>query len=1283
MLVVLDGSLWVIDPALFGDDARLSISSTGNTHILRLTDARLPGATLDLRMSTKIYLREARWRMRLRASALRIDHDVLLTAWIGRRARVEGRPTALALQLADGMRLTSPRGGSRFSMDADWCFEAASVRGEQRLLAEGVDLALGRIRLRPSLNIDAHSIAGVADGERRSGPVTRVEAELRDGQPVELGSSANGSVVSVLWNPATRLTLESWGRAFDGRAALLLTGHGTLRVAAPDMRAEPLQMPLDDSAMAIGLGAQRDALIAARLRRSAFAVDTGETVLTLAARDDEPQLLRFRDGRAGPLHLKAEMLQAHMPVLDADRGSVEFAAVPIDIIDSAPEIPSPPPLVSQSDADARVVLVGDLPTPIPPVPACKAPSDDARGLLVIGGRERMFLAPLDKGRLRVHRSLDLFHLEFGFCNYRVRVIRGRAWLEPYLASIPCNPETQHHRLIVHFPAQNLAEQAFPLQEDCAPGTGGEQCVPTHPPPAPDASMAEARRSGPTRLVFEIAPGSPDAKAKRLSVETLTEWSDMALAVNKRAMAPDMSVEDQLQAIGITEHTDRDNAMLKIIQYVTPPTPDETAIEAVFRLQMSPTADACFKTPRVAPQRSGGEKWKADALLWHARLDPASGGDTMRVLWSRDDDLAWTFNPKKDPNWPDGKRPWDSPRDPGFLLSLTEAQRMQLVLLTSIPGLPALRALVRDSAGNPIPAPPKPGYPVSRVRAPNTKFDYLDYGAQEGVFSPQPVSVTLLLTALGSNLDVNFEIEPPATSPPPAGKRAPWRTADVELWQHKARLGRDMYVKILEKGFALPLGHRTAYVSLTERKFAKRRDEHGNETNEVAAFLFQRHFTISRPIKTFPGYAQPFAGLDFPVVKNITLLNPTSPDLAPPDYLVPESQGKVFWIRTQKGDGRSGCAIFEWTIDDNPAPVRGPLMFVDNQAVHDPDTMKQVVGIYRGLTEKNGRSELRIADHGGTSRRYAEAAHEGDTTYDTADWLLSVRGRLLPDASGVLQEDFSMDGFMEGEDQPPFYPITESARVKVQTLDRLVGKPQGMIKVRFNPTYVESGFDHGRNPSEIYLDVISPEINLNVASDGASSGGVAKPNTRVAAISRANGLIGGRVLAPNGSGAGKHLAAPAGPPPGANSEAPAADFTAALSGRFDPIEYFGGAVAEAKLLGIVPLKDVLVSSPWQRRRTSRRPWLMVPTPRPTRSLGRRAPQFTRSATRWCRPSPKSRTRRPRLSTACSPAAGTGARSIRTSPPVCPISWLSFNVPLPWPTQHKARAASRRSSAKPAP
>src|SRR5439155_24256302 len=136
--------------------------------------------------------------------------------------------------------------------------------------------------------------------------------------------------------------------------------------------------------------------------------------------------------------------------------------------------------------------------------------------------------------------------------------------------------------------------------------------------------------------------------------------------------------------------------------------------------------------------------------------------------------------------------------------------------------------------------------------------------------------------------------------------------------------------------------------------------------------------------------------------------------------------------------------------------------------------------YRGLpkTEAAPLGTLRIARHGGARRRYAPTETDGDTTFDTDSWIMSATGTLGTNSLSGQEgkESFLMDGRMEGGDQPPCYPVVEEARINVQSLDRLVGRPQGLIRVAFNREYVAGGFG-SNNPTEIYLNLLGPDIQL--------------------------------------------------------------------------------------------------------------------------------------------------------------------------------------------------------------
>ena len=248
------------------------------------------------------------------------------------------------------------------------------------------------------------------------------------------------------------------------------------------------------------------------------------------------------------------------------------------------------------------------------------------------------------------------------------------------------------------------------------------------------------------------------------------------------------------------------------------------------------------------------------------------------------------------------------------------------------------------------------------------------------------------------------------------------------------------------------------------------------------------------------------------------------------------------------------------------------------------------------TGKDARAALRIATTGGAERRYAPALKGGETSFQTEYWVLGASGGVRAgqqtevEAPGTVRRwlrsltttqaadeahaSFAMDALMEGADQPPFYPRLHRALIKMQSLDRLLGRPQGLIEVGFSNRYIVHALDESANPAEIYLDVVQPEIDLDLSGQGDAAGGVAKPNARLAAIGRKTGMIGGRSVrsVPDGSvrTASTLATLPAGVPP---SELKF-DTAKALSGRFDPAEFLGGAVADAKLLGIIPLKEVI-------------------------------------------------------------------------------------------------------------
>jgi hypothetical protein len=347
------------------------------------------------------------------------------------------------------------------------------------------------------------------------------------------------------------------------------------------------------------------------------------------------------------------------------------------------------------------------------------------------------------------------------------------------------------------------------------------------------------------------------------------------------------------------------------------------------------------------------------------------------------------------------------------------------------------------------------------------------------------------------------------------------------------------------------------------------------------------------------------------------------------------QGLVFWPRTAPSLG--GEVQFKFQIDGGDGAMQMPLLFADNTAVHDPPSMALIAGYYESLRSDNNDQAIKnlcTAQHSGAKRRYAPEKKSGEATFETDRWIFAVRGRLLnqqnsnPQNAGqpsggptggaapgatpgatpggatpgatpggaapgatppggtpssgtvpsgtpsggtppggpqpnVAQQDFTMDAAMEGQDQPPFYPWLYETFVKLRQVDNFTGNSSSWVGAGFAEIYVRNGLSAQQNPSELYLQLID-QVSLDVSQSGDRSGGVAKPNGMVLGLSRKLGPVTGRQGTPPPTPPGQmQVGLPAHP-----------GLVAAQSGRFDPSEFFGGALSEAKLLGLLPLKDLI-------------------------------------------------------------------------------------------------------------
>ena len=377
-------------------------------------------------------------------------------------------------------------------------------------------------------------------------------------------------------------------------------------------------------------------------------------------------------------------------------------------------------------------------------------------------------------------------------------------------------------------------------------------------------------------------------------------------------------------------------------------------------------------------------------------------------------------------------------------------------------------------------------------------------------------------------------------------------------------------------------------------------------------------------------------------------------------------GSAFWPRLQSRLG--GEVVFAVSIDDSDVPAMVPLIFVDNTAVHDPRSVRVLVFYYNDFLadlESKARSAgngaqadqiaaLRSLIAGDVKRTYARnapapppapaggnasdtgSAADGEareTAYVSHRWRLKAHGRLSQSGG----EQFDVDGILEGADQPPFYPFVDEADITVQSLEHLLGKGRGDCTVSFDTTYLNKGFGAGANPSEIYLRIVRPSIYLDASGSGQAVGGVAKPNTRVAALSRLRGLVGGtavKLLRRHRPSAQRRAGRCRSHPPEQPAPQPGGGPGGHAHGGRRPFRSGGilrGALSGAKLLGLISLKDLIKVTNFAKAPQLNEKTQYASPMIPTKIAGRRPrPSCRPSATKPRARCPSSSTMPPRKS-----------------------------------------------------
>ncbi|RDK05372.1 hypothetical protein DN412_37405 [Cupriavidus lacunae] len=497
----------------------------------------------------------------------------------------------------------------------------------------------------------------------------------------------------------------------------------------------------------------------------------------------------------------------------------------------------------------------------------------------------------------------------------------------------------------------------------------------------------------------------------------------------------------------------------------------------------------------------------------------------------------------------------------FRTSLDAYDRHELVVLSSAWGLPVRGR--REQSGL-----LQQSQVSSQVELP-PEWRPIDIEQSSATYQPRALQLQeLRLSALGGTLRHETDFVPPVSARHIAYGPL-FDALSIERWQHWTVLGRDVHAEVVYKGFLFPIGHRASLVKQTERVFLRRKD-----CERVRAWLRQRMFIrISEPDKLFPARGHPNAGRQFPP-KLVHMLTQTTPDIVDPteDSMNPvaanpspagrlfvDEPGLVFWPRTARIEGTD--VLFDMMFDT--AVTQAPLIFVDNVAANRNALLQRLIAYYNGASGPNlpdgirspdnfdasddharidiplvdQKVHLRTLDFGGQAVRYCDETKPGRSSHKTICWTLKASGGASivpakndPNASNFEGRNIYFDDpTLAAADQPPFYPMMETARIRLDQVERIVNGGQQLAVVQFDGFYVANGFpsvgpkdtaeDKGGDATqtaaappyldsrEIYLNIVN-DVSFSAGTSGDRTGAVMHPNMPLAGLSRTCGPLGG-------------------------------------------------------------------------------------------------------------------------------------------------------------------------------
>lgn len=420
-----------------------------------------------------------------------------------------------------------------------------------------------------------------------------------------------------------------------------------------------------------------------------------------------------------------------------------------------------------------------------------------------------------------------------------------------------------------------------------------------------------------------------------------------------------------------------------------------------------------------------------------------------------------------------------------------------------------RLALRDEHGLPDaargPAPVR-AFDADPITLPTPYKSLIGYGSDTNVTQEivtqtntiNPVDADLLLlSAQGSSVELAGDWPSPAP---------------VAQWRHRSSIGRDNHVRIEQRGFLFPYGHRATVITETERTVV----------DGVAQFLQRAYLRVREPVKQYQDHSLPFTAVEIAMT--------TTPNLtASPDVV----SGNTFWVQYDTATGQADVPFPMIATDWAGArsEFTAFLAFVHIEDAYDSDGLNRLRTKFSNAAFdddafKDGR---RVHDLGGQHVAYAPPAASTLSAQDAAP--ADAGSTAFPTALMYLS---SVAGDPLGKSKipevPNFGPSMLAAKVSLPAVTKLVQKEITSV-IGFDPVYVAKGIEGataqtfarvqdsvnavgqvlqalGLPPDQRHFPEIPSEVRVAFSATVSSVGGVAVPDLNIGALSRSLGPIGG-------------------------------------------------------------------------------------------------------------------------------------------------------------------------------